>query len=601
MPEEKIKILEEKNIHLWFEDSPVAVCAQKLALDIDKAEFFASFKLMNLHPDNLKDIFFDIICYDSNRQVIDTIYDVAYNGFDVTRNIEFGYNRRVPIKNQQTRSVEFVLKNILYSNGHTWVNSDNKRFDTPLEQQSIFSAQGDLNKQFLEICTRSGIDGTAFSLQPIFAEKFWLCGCGCFNWANEEVCCECGVGKGWLQKNTSPEVLQKQSGFEEQQRSDIKSRYAEFEKYEKRNTAQTEEFAKRKNAYQKQLKKQKFKKSSKIVIIILLILVVIGLIVDGIVFFGLPYIKYQSAMTDMEMYRYDDASRKFLELGNFLDSSDLYMKAVYGEAFSLSNSDDHEKAAELFENLGNYSDAQQKALDERFKAAEKKYKDGDYLEAAKLFHALGDYPDAAQGEKQSLSRIYREAQGNLVANTTENLELAYEQLIYLGNYKKSPELLNKCIYLLGNAYYNKCQYGKALEKYRSVPDYPDAKTRLENIKTLIALISTSTKDKYSLWKSDSLHCMNCTKNNAVYSLGLGENGNAEFKAECPDSDKPFIEYKGSFKLENNIIKISDKKGQWTDILKITSFQSGKNAVLSADIINPPDDNVTSLQLKGSTV
>jgi len=109
MPEEKIKILEEKNTHLWFEDSPIAVLAQKLALDIDKAEFFASFKLMNLQPDNLRDICFDIICYDSARQVIDTVCDVFYSGFDVARNIEFGYNRRVPVKNQQTRSVEFVL------------------------------------------------------------------------------------------------------------------------------------------------------------------------------------------------------------------------------------------------------------------------------------------------------------------------------------------------------------------------------------------------------------------------------------------------------------------------------------------------------------
>ena len=600
MPEEKIKVLEEKNIHLWFESSPVAVCAQKLALDIDKAEFFASFKLMNLQPDNLKDIFFDIICYDANRQVIDILYNVSYTGFDIARNIEFGYNRRVPIKNQQTRSVEFVLRNIVYSNGHTWINSDERKFDTALEQQSIFAFQGDLNKQFLEICTRSGIDGSAFSLQPVFNDSFWLCGCGCFNWANEEVCCECGVGKGWLRKNTSLEVLEKQSGFENEQREEFQQKYSEFAKYEKKNNAQTEEFEKRKKAYKKQLKKQQFRKSSKTLIIILLILVVIAAVIDGIVFFGLPYIKYQGAMTDMEMYRYEDASAKFRELGNFLDSEELYMKAVYGQAFSLYNTDEPEKAAKLFESLGDYSDSHQKYLDSRFKLGEKKYTEGDYLEAAKIFNSLGDYPNASQGEKQCFSRIYKDAQKNLITNTLESLENAYQQLEYIKSYKKSAELLDKCLYLLGNAYYKKFQYGNAIEKYRSIPDYPDAKERLGNIKTLISLISTAAKDQYALWQSEGLHCSECTENNAVYSLELGENGNMVFKARCTKNNKTFLEKKGLFKLENNTVKMLDEKDEWTDILKITSLNSGTNAVLSADIITPVDNSVTSLRLQGST-
>ena len=73
-----------------------------------------------------------------------------------------------------------------------------------------------------------------------------------------------------------------------------------------------------------------------------------------------------------------------------------------------------------------------------------------------------------------------------------------------------------------------------------------------------------------------------------------------FTAQCPDKDKPFMEYKGLFKPENNIIKVSDDNGKnWTDVLKITSLESGKNAVLSAEIVQPVN-SVKSLQLKGST-
>ena len=599
MPEEKIKVLEEKNSHLWFDGSPVSVYTQRLALDIDKAELFASFKLVNLQPDNLKNITFDVLCYDSLRNLIDTVYDVSYTGFDVVRNIEFGFGRRVPIPNQQTRSVEFVLKSVLSSSGQTWLNLDSKRFDTALEQESIFKVQGDLNKQFIEICTRGNIDGTLFSLQPVFNEKFWLCGCGCFNWANEEVCVSCGVGRRWLERNSNLEVLQKQSGFAEQQRNELREQYAEFEKYEHRVQAQQEEFEKRSTDYQKQLKKQKLKKGSKGIVITVLILVLLAAIAFGVIFYILPLIKYKSAMNDYEMYRYDDAIEKFTSLGDFADSKDFRLKSIYGYAFSLLNSNDPEKAAELFESLGNYNDSPEKLLEAKYKSAEKKYYEEKYIEAADIFHSLGDYSDSAKAEKQCFSRIYRAAQGNLVQNTLESLQKAYEQLTYIGNYKKSAELLDKCIYLLGNAYYNKYQYGTAIEKYLSIPDYDDVKKILDNINMLADMLGTAEKDKYAVWQSDSLHCTECGKSDAVYYLKLGLNGDIVFYAECADKSKKLFEQKGKFKLENKTVKMLDDDNEWNDILTINSVQTGDNALLSADIVTPHDTSVTSLRLHTS--
>ena len=76
--------------------------------------------------------------------------------------------------------------------------------------------------------------------------------------------------------------------------------------------------------------------------------------------------------------------------------------------------------------------------------------------------------------------------------------------------------------------------------------------------------------------------------------------NANYRLILTPKDKPFMEYKGLFKPENNIIKVSDDNGKnWTDVLKITSLESGKNAVLSAEIVQPVN-SVKSLQLKGST-
>ena len=302
MSDDKIKILEEKNIHLWFDDSPIALCASMLALDIDKAELFASVKFMNLQTTNIRSLTFDICCYDAQRNQVEYILDITYSSLDVARNIEFGYKRRVPVKNPQTRSVEFILKQTTDISGNLWKNSWGLPFNTSLEQQSIFTFQGNLNRQFIDICTRSLIDGTVFSFQPEFEEKYWLCGCGCFNWNIEQECFNCGVGKSWLKRNSSLEILEKQSDFVEQQKIEIQEKHSEFKQYSQNQEDELAEFANRKKEYQKQLQKQKFQKTFGSVGLVILILAVVAAAAYGIFFYVIPRFQNTSASSDFGIY-----------------------------------------------------------------------------------------------------------------------------------------------------------------------------------------------------------------------------------------------------------------------------------------------------------
>jgi len=302
LSDDKIKILEEKNIHLWFDDSPIALCASMLALDIDKAELFASVKFMNLQTTNIRSLTFDICCYDAQRNQVECIPDITYNSLDVARNIEFGYKRRVPVQNPQTRSVEFILKQTTDISGNLWKNSWGLPFNTSLEQQSIFTFQGNLNRQFIDICTRSHIDGTVFSFQPEFEEKYWLCGCGCFNWNIEQECFNCGVGKSWLKRNSSLEILEKQSDFVEQQKIEIQEKHSEFKQYSQNQEDELAEFANRKKEYQKQLQKQKFQKTFGSVGLVILILAVVAAAAYGIFFYVIPRFQNTSASSDFGIY-----------------------------------------------------------------------------------------------------------------------------------------------------------------------------------------------------------------------------------------------------------------------------------------------------------
>ena len=99
--EERIRVIEEKNIHLWFLGSPVALCSMKLELNETKNSMFAYSKMMNVQPENIKAVLFDVICYDSVHKVVDTMHKVAYYELDIPRNGVFGMDTPIRIRNNQ--------------------------------------------------------------------------------------------------------------------------------------------------------------------------------------------------------------------------------------------------------------------------------------------------------------------------------------------------------------------------------------------------------------------------------------------------------------------------------------------------------------------
>ena len=57
MAEENIKMIETQNDAMWFEGSPVAVYAVRLALNVDTGDVFTSAKFVNLYPSVLQTVY----------------------------------------------------------------------------------------------------------------------------------------------------------------------------------------------------------------------------------------------------------------------------------------------------------------------------------------------------------------------------------------------------------------------------------------------------------------------------------------------------------------------------------------------------------------
>lgn len=267
MEENNTKLLEIKNDNMWFLGSPVTLCSMCLELDRISGELFTRVKWSNLTNGIIDSIVFDVICFDELRKPVCRIENVSFGGVDAGRYEDFGYERKIPVPDTKIRNMEYVLRRVVYQDGSAWNNTEQTHFDRKLDQQNIYAVQGDLNKEFIDICVRSGIDGTNLVLQPVFEEDYWLCACGAFNWKDDKKCAMCRVGRSWLEKSTDRELLQKHREEHEAEIQRIRQNIAENSAVEtEEKQIQRAEFEMRRTEMKEQARKQRSKARRKYLI-----------------------------------------------------------------------------------------------------------------------------------------------------------------------------------------------------------------------------------------------------------------------------------------------------------------------------------------------
>lgn len=585
MADENYRTIEEKNDSMWFEGSPIIICAMRLELDTNSGRMFTSAKFMNIQPDNLRALSVDVVCYDEDRNPIDYITGVTFSGLDVERNADFGYNRRIPVRDINTRSVEYVLRSITNVYNQTWENSQYRRFDQKIEQKKIFDVLGDYNRQFLELCTRSGIDGTMLVFEPEFEKSHWLCACGGFNWNDERICSLCKVGRSWLEKNTSIEALERQKDAQILEAKKIKEQIQSQARLVDNKQSEKEEFENRKKAYQKQQRKQKSKRITKKLVIAVLSLALAAAAAFGIFTFVIPYYKYSGAISAMNNGKYDEAIVVFDELGDFMDCKSHKIECLYGQAADSARSENYERAAELFEQVIDYSDAKQRYIDANYNLGLKNMEKLHYDEAVQNFITTDNYKDSKKMLEECYSGLYREAQTYL---DNGKYDVAYKKFEFLNEhkYKDSDKKMSECLYQKAGKNYANSRYDKALEDYNKIPDYKDTAKKLKMYEMLAGIIGTATDKQPADWKSDNVKCGKCGDEGAVYHISLDVYGRMICYYECENhnGEKEVDRERFRYKIEDKVIYWMDYDGKtnwnkFADIIKLDTSDE-KSPVLT---------------------
>lgn len=603
MQDEINKILEEKNIHLWFYGSPVTICSTQLILNTQTGKLFTVAKFINVQPEHIREITVDIVCYDSIHNPIDYIIDYKYPDMDVKRNEEFGLTYKIPVKNKETRNVEFILKSAATTANDIWYNTDAQKFTVRLEQKDIFSVLGDLNAQFRDLCAVNNIDSSQLIFQPVFEDSHWLCSCGCLNWNDEDKCSGCGISKQWLQDNVSEEKLKEQEKLRKEQNEQAKRKSEEKIRLEKEQ--QKEEFKKRHEEYEKQLKQQKIRKrNKKIFIIVAVLIIVLGL---GFLAYkyGMPYISYFQAKQDLGNADYDSAISRFTKMGDFLDSKELLNQAIYNQAAVLYNNKEKTQAATLYKSIENYSDANQKYYDTQYEIAGEYYNDKDYMSAADIYAQIVQYLDSEKRLKTAYENIYNDAVDKL---NHRKIDEAYNEFVYLGDYSDSKTMIKECHYKYANNYYENMEYQNALDEYAEIKDYKDVPDILKKLKNLSDIISASTDPETpAVWSRSKIECPVChKKDSAEYCFAFGADGKYSFEMTCNNHNQT-ITNSGKYKIENNVIyslEYPQGHATWTKTANIISIEplktavEGKNTLLT---LTNPFGNTPKLQLYGNII
>lgn len=603
MQEEINKILEEKNVHLWFYGSPVTICSTQLILNTQTGKLFAAAKFLNVQPEHIKEITVDVVCYDCIHNPVDYIIDYKYTDMDIERNKEFGLTYKIPVKNKETRNVEFILKSAVTTSNDIWYNTEAQKFTVRLEQKNIFSVQGDLNTQFRDLCAVNDIDSSQLIFQPVFEDSHWMCACGCLNWNDEDKCSGCRISKQWLQENVSEEKLEQQKKLRKEQIEQAKRESDEKIRLEKEQ--QKEEFRQRHEEYEKQLKKQKIRKRNKKIFIILAVLIIVA----GLGFlafkYGMPYISYFQAKQNLGNADYDSAISRFTEMGDFLDSKDLLNQAIYNKAAVLYNNKEKAQAASLYKSIENYSDAQQKYYDTQYEIAGEYYDDKDYMSAADIYAQIVEYLDSEKRLNASYENIYNDAVEKM---NHRKIDEAYKEFVYLGDYSDSKTMINECCYRSANQYYENMEYRNSLDEYSEIKDYKDVSAILKNLSNLSDIISAATDaDTPAVWLRSGLECPVCHKtDSASYTFAFGIDGKYSFEMKCNNHDET-ITKTGKYKIEKNevyVLEYPQGHATWTKAANIISIKplkkdiEGKNTVLT---ITNPLANTPPLQLYGNII
>lgn len=576
MDENKNQLLNSNNERRWFRGSPLSLCYTELYKSASTGALFAKVKFMNVQPEQIKAVSFDIICYGIIRNEIGRIENYTIGNLEVDRNECFADSEIINIENNDTMAVDVILKSATAQNGQTWTNDEHESFKLPLKQNNISSYMGRYFEELKTEWAENGLKVERLLYAPIIKEDYWLCACGTLNWGVEDKCCECGAKLEWLAEVTDVSIrISNEDTLKRQSIRSEKSSSMSYDKLYKHRQQESFEYE-RKNAL-----KHKNKKKVKIITGLTATLLIFVVLTLGVYFIITPASNYYTAVSLIHDGKYDEAVAELEKLDGYGDSEEQIKRAKYLKAEKLKTSSNFLEASNIFYALGDYNDSQQKYFETMYEYGEQQLSADNYITSLKVFRELGDYEGAAakasESEKAALNAASKMFEERQYSNASE----MFREIADITGNSEADDKAKLALRHEADKLYANGKYTDAIKIYQSLSGYDHIDVTLKKLNNLAKILSTSIHigDDVSVWESVGLPCSYCHASDTLsYQFSFKANGLYEFNMYCSNHSGNTINklLQGQYKIEDDKIYTLNHIGgntKWVELATIENITS----------------------------
>ncbi len=423
---------------LYQEGCPVIVEAGTLLKKESTGNLIVQLKFLNIGQNVVTACKVAVTARDPFGNTVEEIPDFAFIDLNVPQGKNFGSNVPIYLNGDAARSYTPAITEVVLEDGTKWSTPETgwKELPAPVSLEEELE-DPEMVKQFVFEA------GALASYVPMRKDGLFFCTCGKVSMADAETCFSCGKETEGLLS-----LYADRDGLKARMEERLAKEEAEREERE-RQEAELREKQRLEEEERQRIAAERKAKTGKLLKILIPAAVVLAVIVAVLVKVVIPNVRqanaYKAAEALLAEGKYDEAEAAFGELGDYKDSPEMVKESLYQNAVSLMENGEFGEANIYFTALGDYKDSQDLTKETVYREAGELASAGQYEQAIDLYKGLSGYSDS------------------------DEMALKTEDLWKGADYEAAAAL------------YEDGQKGKAIEAFRRLGDFRDAKDKVTEI------------------------------------------------------------------------------------------------------------------------
>lgn len=373
-----------------------------------------TFVMNNLSDKVVTSVQVTLNCFDQNDELL-------FRQTERVQGLKAGVGERftvvvLPSEWNGVEGVDLVIEKVWFDDATIW-----RKGNAPLTFYSPNVLQP--GRALDELRFVAGQDAAGY---PQRQDAVWMCVCGRPNALSSDCCCRCERRRDTVFASFTRENVNHVIAAHEQKLAETARKARE-----ENNILQENQ--------EKQRAAKRRRRNNAIRLTGTLVLLAVMAVVA--VVWGIPTVKYNTAVDLLAGGHYDQASAAFSEMGDYKDAMTQVLECDFQKAAMLHKLGDAEslqQAQGLFAALADYQNSAERALQAGYDLGVLYLEQENYEQAADMFLSLGSYQDSNEKRMES---IYSQAEELLDAGSFEQARAMFAQL---GAYSDAAERVNEC-------------------------------------------------------------------------------------------------------------------------------------------------------------